>query len=67
MPLGPSVITHGQAYGFPNVSGRITGIVVGPDGSRVYAGAANGGICFSDAGGTSGSTGNGVPLDEGRA
>jgi len=33
------------------VSGRVTGLAVGPDGLRVYAGAANGGVWFSHDGG----------------
>ena len=47
-PIGPSVVFNGQASGNPPVSGRITALVVGPGGSRVYAGSANGGIWFSD-------------------
>lgn len=50
-PLGPSVIDHGQASNNPPVSGRINSIVVGPSGTRVYAGSANGGIWFSGDGG----------------
>src|SRR5262245_23259443 len=58
-PIGPSVIAHGQASTNPPVSGRITSIVAGPSGSRVYAGTANGGIWFTqDAGVTW------VPLDD---
>lgn len=50
-PIGPSVVAHGQASSNPPVSGRITSIVAGPSGTRVYAGAANGGIWFTaDAG-----------------
>lgn len=59
VPLGPSVVSQGQAAGRPAVSGRITGLAVGPDGLRVYAGAANGGIWFSHDGGETWS-----PLDE---
>src|SRR5438105_2057799 len=58
-PLGPTVVAHGQASGNPPVSGRITSLVAGPMGSRVYAGAANGGVWFtSDGGATWG------PLDD---
>ena len=46
-PLGPSVVGFGQAAGRPPVSGRVTALAVGPDGLRVYAGAANGGVWFS--------------------
>ena len=49
--LGPSVIDHGQASDNPPVSGRINSIVAGPSGTRVYAGAANGGVWFSGDGG----------------
>ncbi|WP_259384421.1 hypothetical protein [Bacillus thuringiensis] len=64
-PIGPSVVANGQAtpasgalWG-PAVSGRINAIVVGPGGSRVYAGAANGGLWFSEDGGA-----NWRPLDD---
>jgi hypothetical protein len=43
-PLGPSAVARGQAFGRPTVSGRVTSIEVGPNGSRVYAGAGNGGV-----------------------
>src|SRR5258705_5801930 len=46
-PIGPSVVAHGQASNNPPVSGRITSIVVGPGGTRAYAGAANGGVLFT--------------------
>jgi hypothetical protein len=58
-PLGPTVVAHGQATGNPPVSGRITSVVAGPSGSRAYAGAANGGVWFTNDGGTTWS-----PLDE---
>jgi len=58
-PIGPSVVAHGQASSNPPVSGRITSIVAGPSGTRVYAGAANGGTWFTaDAGA------NWSPLDD---
>jgi hypothetical protein len=53
-PLGPSAIKGGWIE-----SGRITTIAAGPGGSRVYAGAANGGVWFSADGGASWS-----PLDD---
>jgi hypothetical protein len=72
-PIGPSVVGHGQATSNPPVSGRMTGLVVGPSGTRAYAGAANGGCWFTDDGGTtwtplddyvmSGSTGGGIEAD----
>ena len=50
-PLGPSVQGKGDQTGHPCLSGRVTGLAVGPGGSRVYAGASNGGVWFSsDAG-----------------
>jgi hypothetical protein len=58
-PLGPSVVAQGQAAGRPAVSGRITALAVGPDGLRVYAGAANGGVWFSPDSGMTWS-----PLDD---
>jgi hypothetical protein len=50
-PVGPSVVTFGQATGNPPVSGRITSLAVGPSGTRAYAGAANGGVCVTEDGG----------------
>jgi hypothetical protein len=58
-PLGPSAVAHGQASTYPVVSGRITAIAVGPNGGRVYAGAANGGLWFSGDGGLTW-----IPLDD---
>lgn len=58
-PLGPSAVARGQGAGRPTVSGRITAIAVGPGGSRVYAGAANGGPWFSGDAGA-----NWSPLDD---
>ncbi|MFD9207092.1 hypothetical protein ACFVZM_12520 [Streptomyces sioyaensis] len=52
-PIGPSVVALGQATNNPPVSGRVTAITAGPNSSRVYVGAANGGVWFSsDAGAT---------------
>jgi hypothetical protein len=53
-PIGPSVVLAGIQD-----SGRITSIVVGPSGSRVYAGAANGGVWLSTNGGS-----DWAPLDD---
>jgi len=47
-PLGPSVVAHGQATGHPVVSGRVAALAVGPAGTRVYLGAANGGVWYSE-------------------
>jgi hypothetical protein len=54
-PIGPSVISD---FGRP-VSGRVTSIVVGPGGNRVYTAADNGGIWFSGDGGATW-----APLDD---
>jgi hypothetical protein len=59
VPLGPSAIPQGQASGNPVVSGRITALAVGPGGTRVYAGSANGGVWMTEDAGASWS-----PLDE---
>src|SRR5437016_5160114 len=59
VPLGPSAIPQGQASGNPVVSGRITALAVGPGGTRVYAGSANGGVWVTQDAGASWS-----PLDE---
>jgi len=58
-PLGPSVVGHGQASGNPPVSGRVKSLAVGPGGTRVYAGAANGGTWYSEDSGASW-----TPIDE---
>jgi hypothetical protein len=52
-PIGPSIVSHGQASGHPAVTGRITGLAVGPAGERIYAGAANGGLWLSEDSGES--------------
>ncbi len=52
-PLGPSVVTRGQAVGNPPVGGRVPGIAVAPGGKLVYAASANGGVFRSDDGGLS--------------
>jgi hypothetical protein len=53
LPLGPMTVIQGQAEGDPRVAGRVRALAVHPDGDRVYAAAANGGIWHSaDAGGS---------------
>lgn len=52
VPIGPSLVAGDLPPG-TSVTGRITALAVGPDGRRVYAGAANGGAWFSDNGGES--------------
>jgi hypothetical protein len=52
-PLGPSVVTNGQAQGEPPVAGRVSGVAVAPGGLIVYAASANGGVFRSGDGGVS--------------
>ena len=53
LPLGPTSILRGQAANKPRVSGRVRALSVHPDGERLYAAAANGGIWYSsDRGGS---------------
>jgi hypothetical protein len=48
LPIGPTVMTNGQATGDPNVAGRIRDIAVEPiAGQRIYAASAGGGAWFS--------------------
>lgn len=49
-PLGPSTITYGPTNSNPPWSGRITCLAVGPGATRVYAGAANGGVWYIESG-----------------
>jgi hypothetical protein len=58
-PIGPTVVAFGQATTNPAVSGRITSLAVGPSGTRVYAGAANGGVWITQDSGASW-----APLDD---
>ncbi|HEX8169252.1 MAG TPA: hypothetical protein VF824_01790 [Thermoanaerobaculia bacterium] len=47
-PLGPTVVTNGQALGNPAVAGRVSGLAIARDGRRIYAASANGGVFRSD-------------------
>jgi hypothetical protein len=47
LPLGPASIIGGQAANKPRVAGRVRALAVHPDGERLYAAAANGGIWYS--------------------
>jgi hypothetical protein len=48
LPIGPTVMTNGQAGGNPNVAGRITDLAVEPGkGQRLYASSAAGGVWLS--------------------
>lgn len=52
--LGPEWIEGGQTGAVHSyVSGRVTGIAVGPGGTRAYVGTANGGVWFTGDGGSS--------------
>src|SRR5690348_15619077 len=52
VPIGPSVVRSGQAIDLPRVSGRIRALAVEPAaGLRAYAGAAIGGVWYTDDGG----------------
>lgn len=48
VPIGPSVVLKGQAATKPATSGRVIGIAVAPDGRRIYAASANGGVWRSE-------------------
>ncbi len=50
-PIGPSTVRRGQAEGRPRVSGRVRDLAVSPDGRRVYAATAKGGVWYSGDGG----------------
>ena len=48
---GPAVTLNGAPAGQPRVTGTVTCLQVSPDGQRVYAGTALGGIWYSGDGG----------------
>lgn len=50
-PLGPDTVVGGQAIGATRIAGRINMLAVHPDGERVYAASANGGVWYSGHGG----------------
>ncbi len=50
VPLGPSTVVQGQATGDPRVTGRVRALSVHPDGQRIYAATANGGVWYSSDG-----------------
>ncbi|MER5755863.1 glycoside hydrolase domain-containing protein [Streptomyces sp. NPDC002088] len=45
--VGPSVVVRGSATGRPRVTGRFRALAVSPDGLRIYAGSALGGLWYS--------------------
>lgn len=47
VPLGPTTVVKGQAAGRPRIAGRVNDVWASPDGSRVYAAAAGGGVWYS--------------------
>ena len=47
VPLGPSTVIDGQAEGDPRVAGRVRALWVHPNGQRIYAATANGGVWYS--------------------
>ncbi len=53
IPMGPSILTNGQARRNPIVAGRVRDIKVSPDGTRVYVATANGGVWYSSDTGAS--------------
>ncbi|MEP2642406.1 hypothetical protein [Roseobacter sp.] len=46
LPLGPSAVLRGQADGDPMVAGRVRELFVNREGTRAYAGSANGGVWY---------------------
>jgi hypothetical protein len=50
-PLGPDTVLHGDVVGASRITGRVTMLAVHPDGQRVYAASANGGVWYSGDGG----------------
>ncbi len=50
LPLGPQVVLQSDP-GSPRISGRVNALAVHPDGERLYAASANGGVWYSGDGG----------------
>jgi len=50
IPLGPQVVLQSNA-GSPRITGRINALAVHPQGERLYAASANGGVWYSGDGG----------------
>ena len=53
LPMGPGTTLHGLADADPRISGRIRDLAVSDDGTRIYAGAAGGGVWYSGDSGIS--------------
>jgi hypothetical protein len=47
LPLGPSTVLGGQMAGTAHTTGRVRQVEVSPDGTRVYAATASGGVWYS--------------------
>src|SRR5215469_1060482 len=52
VPIGPSIVVNGMAGSKPRVAGRVLDLAISPDGTRVYAATANGGVWYSTDSGT---------------
>ena len=53
MPLGPTILRRSTAPSSDTVAGRVRDLAVHPGGVRAYAGVANGGVWFTEDGGSS--------------
>jgi hypothetical protein len=47
LPIGPSTVLGGQMAGTAHTTGRVRQVEVSPDGTRVYAATASGGVWYS--------------------
>ena len=47
LPIGPTTVIGGQGAGIAHVSGRVRQVQVSPNGTRLYAATANGGVWYS--------------------
>ena len=47
VPVGPTTVLRGQAAGAPRIAGRIRDVWASPDGRRIYAASAGGGVWYS--------------------
>ncbi|MFT3666672.1 M12 family metallopeptidase [Piscinibacter sp.] len=52
-PLGPHTLLNGEVLGAGRISGAVNALAVHPDGERLYAATANGGVWYSGDGGAS--------------
>lgn len=49
-PLGPHTLLHGEVGGATRITGAVNALAVHPDGERLYAASANGGVWYSGNG-----------------